>query len=274
VSGVMFPSTDGLVLIDGNANTGQIVSRNWVTKDEWLANFTPRSILASVYQDRYLGFYTDELGFTVGFDDPVTGWTELQQEDLLSVDLDTLTGQTLITVTDPLGGPDRICEWDGDTTLQLVYTWKSKPFLQNKPCNFGAIQLRGSFVGSSGGIPIPPAVPAAGYTIGSLPIGGGKRSTLMPIEGTPIYGGSLGGPAPWQVQGILPVPPAGSSSVGVAVKVYADGNLTWFGEIDDERPYRMPSGFKATKWEVEVQGVSPIFSITLADTIKTLESLP
>jgi len=277
VAGVLYPSTDGLVLIDGTANSGTIVSRNWVTKDEWLSRFTPRSIQASVYQDRYIAFYTDELGFSVGFDDPVTGWTELQLEGLMSVDLDVLTGQTMVTVTDALGGPDRICEWDGDSTQQQTYTWRSKPYLQNKPVNFGAMQLRGSFVGNSGGIPLPPAQPAGGYALGLLPIGGGKRdlmTTPLPLDNTVYIGGSLGGPPPWMVQGVNPVPAGEVTGVGIAVKVYADDVLRWFGEVLDERCVRLPSGFKAVKWEFEVQGVSPLYSFVLADTPRNLELVP
>lgn len=276
VAGVLYPSTDGLVLIDGSANTGMIVSRNWVTKDEWLSRFTPRSTLASVYQDRYIAFYTDELGFTVGFDDPVTGWTELQEEGVLSVDLDTLTGQTLVTVADPAGGPDQICEWDSDTTQQMVYTWRSKPFMQPKPINFGVLQLRGTFIGNSGGIPLPPAQPAGGYALGRLPMGGGYRNVLttpLPVDGLLYLGGSLGGPPSWMVQGISPSigAPAG---VGIAVKVYADDALVWFGTVLNEEPVRLPSGFKAVKWETEVQGVSPLYSIVIADTARNLELIP
>lgn len=274
VAGVMYPSTDGLVLIDGSANTGQIVSRNWVTKDEWLSMFTPRSILASVYQDRYFAFYTEELGFAVGFDDPVTGWTQLQIEDVLSVDLDSLTGQTLVTVRDPEGGADRICEWDGDTTQQTTYTWRSKPFLQAKPVNFGALQLRGSFTGNSGGIPVPPAQPFGGYMLGRIGINAGRRATLAPVDGVPYYGGSINGAPTWMMLGQPPIPVGSITGVGIAVKVYGDGVLRWFGEVLDENPVRMPSGYKASLWELEFQGVSPLYSATLADTVKNLENLP
>lgn len=283
VAGIMFASTDGLVLVDGTANTGVIASRNWVTKDEWLALFLPRSIQASVYQDRYLAFYTDELGFTVGFDDPVTGWTQLQEQNVQSVDLDTLTGQTLVTVSDPGGGNDLICEWDDDTTEQVQYTWRSKPFMQNKPVNFGAMQLRASFVGSSGPVPPPPPIPVGThFGMGVTAINGGYRTTLLP-SATPETGGSINGPPAWQMLGITfngqplvapGVQPTDHAPTAIAVKVYGDNVLRWFGAVEDEMPVRLPSGYKAYLWEVEVQGVSPLFSITLADTVKNLENLP
>lgn len=256
--GVMYASTDGLVIVDGSSGRGQIISRQWVTKDEWLANFAPTLQMSSVYQDRYFSFYSSQLGFTIGFDDPVTGFTELQQEGVQSVDLDSLTGQTLVTIG------NKVYEWDGNANDALVYTWKSKPFLQNRPTNFGVIQLRGSFVGSGSDIPPPVAQGLGGYSLNSQRMGGGKSPSTL--------GGSLNGPPAWLALGLAPAPPATGPTV--AVKVYCDGQLRWFGAIGDEEPHRLTSGYKGVLWEVEVQGESPLFSITLCETAKGLAALP
>ena len=256
VSGVMYASTDGLVLVDGSSNRGTIVSRQWVTKDEWMQRFSPRTQIAAVYQDRYLAFYTDQLGLTVGFDDPVSGFTELQLSDVTGVDLDVLTGQTMI-----ISGSN-VYEWDGLSGQVLNYLWRSKPFLQNKPVNFGALQLRGEFIGSGGGVAPPPAQGIGGYAMNALAVNAGKTD----------YAGSLNGPPAWMSMGTLPVPPA--TGPEVAVKVYGDGVLRWFGAVSTEQTYRLPSGYKATLWEVEMEGASPVFSITLCETAKGLEQLP
>lgn len=256
VSGTMYASTDGLVLVDGSSNRGQIVSRAWVTKDEWMQRFSPRTQMAAVYQDRYLAFYTDELGLTVGFDDPVSGFTELQLDNVTAVDLDVLTGQTLIVIG------ANVYEWDGQSGQVLTYQWKTKPFLQTKPVNFGALQLRGSFVGSGGAVAPPPAQGIGGYAMNQQAINKGKTQ----------FAGSLNGPPAWMSMGTLPVPPTPGPEV--AVKVYGDGVLRWFGAVNDESVYRLPSGYKAVLWEVEVEGVSPIYSITLCETAKGLEALP
>ena len=260
---VMYASYDGLIGIDGSSSRGQIVSRQWVTKDEWMEQFSPATIKASVYQDRYLAFYSDVLGFTIGFDDPVTGFTELLADGVSSVDLDPLTGQTLITVG------SNVYEWDGEQNGVLTYTWKSKPFQLAKPDNMAVIQLRGSFVGNSAEIPIPPALGFTGFPINSMPLGGGKP----PLPGSVMsIGGGINGPADWQGAGAPPGPPQAGPEV--AVKVFADSVLVWFGAISDEKPVRLPSGTKPVLYEVEVQGVSPLFSITLASTAKGLENLP
>jgi hypothetical protein len=66
---------------------------------------------------------------------------------------------------------------------------------------------------------------------------------------------------------------AGTSQF-VHVKVYGDGILRWEGDIDSERPYRLPSGYKAVKWEVEISGDVPLFSAVMATTAKELALVP
>lgn len=258
VAGVMYASTDGIVLIDGASNTGQIVSKAWVTKTEWMSRFFPSMQMAAVYQDRYFAFYSGQLGFTVGFDDPVTGFTELQQDGVSSVDQDALTGQTLVSIG------DYVYEWDGDPSETLDYQWKSKPFVVPKPVNMAALQVRGEFVSLTPGEGVLPPQGIGGYAINTMAINGTKQGTR--------YGGSINGAPTWQALGLDP-----STSVvlpGVAVKVYADGVLRWFGKVTSEQVQRLPSGFKATHWEVELQGGAPIYSVVMATTAKELEQVP
>jgi hypothetical protein len=257
-AGVMFATTDGLVLVDGSTNRGGIVSRNWVTKDEWMAQFSPATQMASVYQDRYFAFYSNQLGFAVGFDDPITGYTELQTTNVQSVDLDPLTGQTLVTIG------SKVYEWDSDTTGVLTYVWRSKPFLQVKPLNFGVIQVRGTFVGDSADIPVPPATGISGFSLNKAAINGDFTAANI--------GGSINGPPAWQALSLDPAPPAVGPTV--LVRIYVDDILQWTGQVGNEDPVRLPSGFKGTKWEIELQGGIPLYSVTLADTAKSLESLP
>lgn len=259
--GVVYASTDGLVMFDGSANDGAIISRAWVTKDEWLSRFHPEDQMASVYQDRYFAFYSSQLGFTVGFDDPITGFTELQVDGVSSVDIDTLTGQTLVTIG------DTVYEWDSDPAAVLTYVWRSKPMQLARPCNMGAIQLRGSFTGSTSNLQLPPAQGVDGYAINSGVLNGPRDNSVLPG-----FGGSVNGPPAWMAMGEAPAPP--SDGPQIATKVFADGVLVWTGAITDERMQRLPSGYKAHMMEVEVEGTSPLFSITLADTPKTLARMP
>lgn len=258
---VMWSSTDGLVAIDGSSNRAQLISKAWVTKDEWNARFGPTTQKASVYQDRYFAFYTDQLGFTIGFDDPVTGFTELQVAGVNSVDLDPLTGNTLLSIGNV------VYEWDGDSTGTLQYTWQSKPFMQAKPVNYGAMQIRADFGGANTPVPVLVAQGIGGYALNTLGINGGKPGA------TPYkIGGSINGPADFIALGVAPGPPAPGPEI--AVKLYVDGVLWWFGAVLSEDVVRLPSGMKGVKFEVELQGNSSIWSVVLSDTAKGLENVP
>lgn len=258
---VMWASTDGLVAIDGSSNRAQLISKAWVTKDEWMSRFGPTTQKASVYQDRYLAFYTNQLGFTIGFDDPVSGFTELQLAGVNSVDLDQLTGSTLVSIG------STVYEWDGDANSTLQYTWQSKPFMQVKPVNYAVLQIRADYFGSGTPTPILPAQGLGGFMINSLGTNAGKPGP-SPYQ----IGGSINGPATFISLGIAPGPaPAGPE---IAVKLYVDSVLWWFGAVSSEAPVRLPSGMKGVRFEVEVQGNSSIWSIALADTAKGLENIP
>lgn len=63
-------------------------------------------------------------------------------------------------------------------------------------------------------------------------------------------------------------------SHSVHVKLFGDGILRWEGDVDSERPFRLPSGYKAVKWELELSGTVPLYSATLATTAKELEQVP
>jgi hypothetical protein len=56
----------------------------------------------------------------------------------------------------------------------------------------------------------------------------------------------------------------------LTLKLYADGMLKLTRTVADEKPFRLPGGFRATWWEVEVSGSVEITSILLASTMAEL----
>lgn len=256
---VMYPSVDGLVSISPAGY--DIISLPYVTKDEWLVRFSPSGIRAAAYQNRYLAFYNSRFGFSIGFDDPSTGFTDIELEGVSSVDLDRTTGQTLVTVG------RTVLEWDDDRGDRLVYRWKSKPFLVPKPVNFAVLQLRGdfqtSFVGW-GPFP-PPPVDTLGHRINDYPMNGRLGVSTTPGRIAP-HGFPLNGPG---VPGQAVV-----QDSAVNARVWCDKVLLWEGVITSERPYRLPSTRKGPLWELELSGKTPIYSATLATTAIGLETTP
>ncbi len=256
---VLYPSFDGLVSI--SAAGYDIISLPYVTKDEWLVRFSPRGIRASAYQNRYLAFYNSRFGFSIGFDDPTTGFTDIELDGVSSVDLDRTTGQTLVTVG------DRVLEWDDDRGDRLVYRWKSKPFLIPKPCNFAVLQLRGDFqpVIPGWGEMTPPPMDMLGHRFNDFPLNGrvgvsnvaGRRSPA----GFPINGPGVPG------RGAL-------IDTAVTIRIWCDSVLFWEGIVSNEQPHRLPSNVKGPLWEIELAGKVPVYSATLATTAIGLEQTP
>lgn len=59
----------------------------------------------------------------------------------------------------------------------------------------------------------------------------------------------------------------------VTCRVYADLTLVHTEAVANEKPFRLPSGFKAREWEVELEGTVDLNGVFLAATMKDLESV-
>lgn len=238
-----YPSLDGLISLsaDGVVNN----SNAFATRKDWLSRFPPVSTSGAIYQSRYFGFYSSQLGYSLGFDDATTGLTDLQVNGVKRIKNSAVDNSAHVIIG------DQLFQWDGATDSPLVFVWRSKPFMVPKPVNMGVIQVRGDFL-AAGNAPAPPPAPPfdpSGYAIDD------KGINESGING-------------------LGVVPQSLASDSIGLKVYADGVLVWVGVVNSEEPVNLPSGFKAVKWEVEVSGTLSVFSIVLAGTRKELENVP
>jgi hypothetical protein len=65
----------------------------------------------------------------------------------------------------------------------------------------------------------------------------------------------------------------GSYSPNPTLKVYADTVLKHTQTVTSETPFWLPSGFRAQKWEVQVEGTVDVFAIHLADSPQELKDV-
>ena len=56
----------------------------------------------------------------------------------------------------------------------------------------------------------------------------------------------------------------------VTMKVYADGALKHTQTVSSQEPFRLPAGFKATKWQIELSGTNTITMAAMASTVAEL----
>lgn len=252
-----FPSNDGLVMAQGGS--ASVVTAGLMTRDQWQA-IVPSTLVCGQFYGRYFASYayTDSSG--------------MAQAGMLILDL---TGQAPFIVRSQhraeaffydLGTStlficigDSVYQWDSTLAINDTFTWKSKVFLSERPCNFGAILVEldprdnNQAISASARVAAIAAVTAANatifaakYSLGDL--GGGALGTYA------LAGDSFG---------FMP-PPA-----QVSVNVYADNELRATVTTIDEMA-RLPGGRLSREWVVEVNGSIPVQAITLAGTAREL----
>jgi hypothetical protein len=247
---VAYPSPDGLVVI--NQSGAQIMSRELISRDDW-RRLNPYSFVSGTIDGRYMAAYR--------FTDTDT----VEHRGMLIIDL---TGsQPFITrasddadamFTDLAGGAlyllkngQDIYEWDAWSMPYGEMYWRSKRFVLPGETNFGAILIE------SDGALTPEqreaaaaraeeireaneALIAAGLTWGEL------ASTSV---GLVTFAGSL-------------LEPVVMFEEFFMATVYADG-VRVADIFDLNRVVRLPAGFLARTWEVEVRGNQMITGISL-----------
>lgn len=244
---VIYASDTGLVSISDQTGFSTITDP-YIKGDEWRQRYKPEAIRAVLHEGQYIGLYANQLGFVFSPSDPFSALTELQQMGVRAIAKDDVLGHTLLL----LGG-GRVERFDGDYANPMTYNWRSKPYLVPKPVNFGGLQLRAAFgqltTVSQPPLPLPPS--PDGYAINEPDI---NDELAVSTEG--------------------PIRTGNDHLDGVLVRVYGDGKLRWEQLVRSEAPVRLPSGYKAVEWEIEMSGQIPVVSATLASTFKALEATP
>ena len=59
----------------------------------------------------------------------------------------------------------------------------------------------------------------------------------------------------------------------VTVRFYGDGVLKHTKAVAGRDPFRLPSGFRATDWQIEVEGTNPVQSVTMAHSVADLKGV-
>ena len=59
----------------------------------------------------------------------------------------------------------------------------------------------------------------------------------------------------------------------IAVSFYVDGTLVYTHTVANQEPFRLPSGFLGTRFEVEFSGTSTLLSFAMAETLTELTSV-
>ena len=250
---IAYPSQDGLVVISQSG--AKIWGRELISRDDW-RRLNPFSFVAAAFDGRYMASYafTDEAHvehrgmaiidltgsqpfMTRGSDDADAVFTDLSDGALYLLK----------------NGQD-VYEWDAYSMPYGESFWRSKRFILPTETNFGAILVEGEGA-------ITPEQRAAAIAKGEAIHA--NNQALMAADATDgeiaanvigyvTFAGSL-------------LTPLDSFEAFFMATVYADG-VRVADIFDLNKVVRLPAGFMAKTWEIEVRGNQMITAISIGMT--------
>ena len=275
LDGVTYSSANGLVLV--NQYGANNLTQPLMTRNEWRQEYGPFTVQSAADGLRHLSFFSNSSGYLFQPMEPLGYLSDLSGfVDIESVQTDPFTGEAYIISRDVvfLWGPHL-------TTEPLTYTWKSKVFELPYPVNMGAYRLQYEDVISGGDF--TPGYDYTNYnlsrfsatTIVDPPSNPLNTLNLYPLNGTRPETGVTESPP--VVQNRMPLggsplfdldPPVLRDQV--QIRIWGDGVLRYEREITSNDMQRLPSGYKADKWQIEFTTAQNIYSFKIAGTAKEL----
>lgn len=259
---ICFPTDEGLAAVRGDGSIG-LVSATLFGRYEWKA-LDPDTIVAAQYGGRYVAFYDtvnadgdDVVGgmFIAVGENPFLGRTRVQAQAAFF----DITESALYYV--PTGG-EAIYRYDAPGAVRDTIYWKSKEFWSNTPTNYGALRV------DADGTLSPEE--AANLAVLIAAITAANQLLLdndevisdinsMELNVTPLAGDNL-----------TPIP----SGLGeVQVGIWA--NRVKVASISvSNRDVRLPAGFTAELWEIDVSTDARVMNITMGETMDDLRQVP
>lgn len=256
-----YATAEGLVVVRPDGQTS-LVTANLFNRDDWLS-LSPQTMIGCQIEGRYVAFYDATA--------PATGrvmrgsliidlgpepYLIRSDEDAVAAHFDMPSSGLYFLRR----GTDDIYRLDAPTGARHTMFWRSKPFDLPIPENFGAIKIDSDDVISGQEIEayeeMRNDIIAANETL----IAAG--SILGDINAAPLNEVAFGGDI------LTPMPPPPGY---VQVSIYADDQHVKM-LVETNKPKRLPSGFKAEKWEIEVTGNVRVTQITVGKTMDDLRA--
>lgn len=261
-TGVMYASPNGLILI--GVGGAQNSTRNMFTKEEWQA-YNPASILSRMVDGKYIGFWkVDAVGTTLAKYGGLILDRYIQSSplSLTSYWASALymepTESALYLAID-----NEVRQWEGDEFNSLPYEWLSKMFVLPRPLNLGAVQVDADFGDIESATRLQEQINQLVIENQSIWEQGDLLGALnsRPINQTATNGSNL-----FEISVAV-------DDRYVLLTIIADGQQRAQISIKNRNAVRLPSGFKADRWEFKLNGNIPLKHVKLAETSKGLVQL-
>ena len=285
IDGVMYASQNGIIIV--NQAGARNVTQPLITRNEWRSEFAPDSSRIAVDGSRLLAFTSASVGWlfqpleSLGYMVKLNGFV-----DVTGVQTDPFTGEAYII------SRDCVFVWNPSSTSPQSYEWVSKEFETPYPVNMGAYRLQYEDVITGGDF--TPGIDYSVYnadrnTATSITLDTTNRTdlsnsfstnplntlALAPINGVRTETGVVDSPPIVQFRmplGGSPLYPNEPNIIrdSIRVRIWGDGVLRYDTEITSNDMQRLPSGYKADKWQVAFTSAQNIYSFKMAGTAKEL----
>lgn len=251
--GVVYASPYGLVQIGYGVQ--DVITTSVLSADEW-KTFAPSTMKSILYGNFYMGFFDNgtrqAIVFSRNTDAPPLSMFSFPASALY---LERATGRLFANSAVDNG----IYQLDASTLNNSMYTWLSKKFIATEPVNFSALQVNADFkyLLANNNNSAADYIAANSYLFTPTDMGG-------TVNGAPLNEFILNG-------NIMPDVEAAQDIRFICVSVFADGELVMRDYVTSFNPIRMPSGFKAYEWEVQIQGNVPVRAFAMATSTSELK---
>lgn len=255
-AGATYASPDGLVYL-GYDSTG-LATAQLVTRREF-ARFAPATMIGASYNQKYYGFFDRDgaasaIVFQMADVPPLTTLSL----PIVGCALEDATGRLLGI----RGDTNQLVYIDPMDTLPMSYTWKSKLFEIAFPTNFGAIRVLSEDV-TLDDLMYEEFVEQQNVSIQAdneiLFATGNLEGAL---NARPLNGLSLNGSI---LTPLLQLP-----SRDVTLTVFANTEVVFSERVPVNTAIRLPAGFTAKNWEIQVGAQVPIQAIEMATSVEDL----
>jgi len=257
-AGVFYPGPDGLMLINSNGINN--VTKRFLSRREWQSNYDPDAIEAAQYEMQYVAFYDRTNGFIIDMEEPYSIFVELSDYwDHDVVQNDSITGDVWLV------SGNVIRKFNPVTGFSVDYVWRSKEYDTPNPLNFGACRI----IYTTNVTAIGPEDIALYKEFNDARFAAGPLNPINfnVLNGVRTY--SLGVTLPENSQPFSksPLYTIGDTGAPAALRlrVYANEELVYDEPVTDTLPFRLPTGFRRTRWQVELVGNANVQSFKMAE---------
>lgn len=260
--GIIYASRIGAIV--ANENGLSVVTESLMDEDDWQA-YSPSSISGVFHDGKYIGFYGASAGFVIDFGRKTFSEVGVNAHALHLSDEDGILYVAVDDEVDPNNPPATvpiiISQWAGSDVESLYYEWESGDLLTPAAVNFGAarVVIDEEFISEAQAAAEDNAAIEA-YNADIFTAGTGIVGGLAGV-GLNVYG--LNGDALHSASNL-------SYGSTVTFKLRADGVIKHTEVLYGSDPFRLPSGFRAKKFSVILEGYVPVKKVEVASGMQEL----